>query len=145
MVTGFQHQDALQIIEEKADLLKAPLYKVVPEFLEVHKTTLRGQTFSVVLRGQTYEHITVSLPGPHQIENCMLALISLQLLEEAGYMKVSSEALVNGLKNVRWMGRLEIVHDKPLVIIDGAHNVQGAKSLSKSLDLLLQKRINNLG
>ncbi|RQD67941.1 MAG: bifunctional folylpolyglutamate synthase/dihydrofolate synthase [Tindallia sp. MSAO_Bac2] len=138
VVTGFQHQVALKVLQDKASSLNAPFYQVVPEAFQMHDTNLHGQTFSVTLRGKKYDHISVSLPGPHQAENCMLALTSLQILEEAGYLQVSPEALEEGLSNVRWMGRLEIVHDSPLVIIDGAHNVQGAKSLSRSLDLLLQ-------
>ena len=138
VVTGFQQQKALQVLKEKAASLQASFVHVMPEHLTIHSTTLQGQTFTVLLRGRRYERLTVSLPGPHQAENCMLALVAIQKLEELGHVTIEENLLRKGLEKTKWMGRLEIVHEKPLVIIDGAHNIQGARSLSKSIALLLK-------
>lgn len=138
IVTGFQQEKAMWVLEEKASSIEAPLTHVVPKGLSIHQTSLKGQSFTVSLQGRNYEKMTVSLPGPHQVENCMLALVALQKIEELTHIAIGQEFLRKGLERIRWMGRLEVVHEKPMVLIDGAHNRQGARALSKSIDLLLK-------
>lgn len=140
VITGFQHEEALEIIKKKALLLETPFYHVVPEQLEIHESHLKSQTFSVTLFQQSYHKITIALPGLHQVENSMLALTAIKVLEKEGHLKIGDQELRKGLENVRWIGRLEVIHEHPIVLIDGAHNLQGAKALSKSIEMLLKKR-----
>lgn len=85
------------------------------------------------------------LPGEHQKENLSLALAACELI----FKKYKStdprygltETLVKeGLSNSRWPGRLEHVMEKPLVILDGAHNLHAAKVLGKYLSSILKGR-----
>jgi dihydrofolate synthase/folylpolyglutamate synthase len=57
----------------------------------------------------------------------------MEVLEELGYT-VSTEAMIEGLGNVTWPGRLETVSSSRRVILDGAHNPAGAKALRASLE-----------
>jgi dihydrofolate synthase/folylpolyglutamate synthase len=49
-------------------------------------------------------------------------------------VKVTKENIENALSKVIWMGRLEVLQDKPTVVIDGAHNIDGIKNLSESIE-----------
>jgi dihydrofolate synthase/folylpolyglutamate synthase len=56
----------------------------------------------------------------------------IELLEGRGF-KVSEEHIREGLKRVRWPGRLQAVSRNPLMILDGAHNPGAIRSLSKAI------------
>lgn len=76
----------------------------------------------------------VRLVGLHQPENAALALRSLELLKER--LPMNWELALNGLKNVQWPGRMEVIHINPDVILDGAHNPHGTAALVRSLKAL---------
>jgi len=76
--------------------------------------------------------IHLNLRGFHQVINATTALGAMEVLEDLGY-RVSTDAMVDGLKEVDWPGRLEMVSFSPRVILDGAHNPAGALVLKESL------------
>jgi dihydrofolate synthase / folylpolyglutamate synthase len=141
VVVGQQLPEALEVIRAKTVQLGAPCYLAVPEAITVHESRLHGQVFSATLNGVSYDHLRVALPGLHQVDNCLVALQVLQLLQqqESGF-NIPEEALRKGLETVHWMGRLEILQQDPLFILDGAHNLAGARSLAGSIQLLLPEQ-----
>lgn len=81
------------------------------------------------VRGGHAIEFSLPLAGRHQAENAVAAVAAARLLAERGF-PVTDEAIVRGLENVRWPGRLERVGDAPAVYIDGAHNPAGARALA---------------
>ena len=77
--------------------------------------------------------LQINLSGLHQIMNATTALAAMEILEDMGY-PVSTEAMIGGLKEVYWPGRLEMVRLSPRVVLDGAHNPAGAWVLRESLE-----------
>jgi dihydrofolate synthase / folylpolyglutamate synthase len=69
------------------------------------------------------------LLGAHQMENAATATASVHALDE----QVSTEAIAEGLANVRWPCRIEVLREDPLVIADGAHNRDSARRLAETL------------
>jgi dihydrofolate synthase/folylpolyglutamate synthase len=78
-------------------------------------------------------NVHLNLLGFHQITNGTTALGAMEVLEELGYT-VSTEAMMEGLKEVNWPGRLEMVSSSPRVVLDGAHNPAGALVLRAALE-----------
>ncbi|HET9598387.1 MAG TPA: cyanophycin synthetase [Anaeromyxobacteraceae bacterium] len=78
----------------------------------------------------------VALPGPHQRENAALAAAALRLLAGAG-LAVPEAAIAAGIAGARWPGRLETVGG---VLLDGAHNPDGAAALAAALPALHPRR-----
>ncbi len=74
----------------------------------------------------------VGLAGAHQRENAALAAGALALLDAAG-LPVSAEHVASGIANAAWPGRLETVAG---VLLDGAHNPDGAAALARALPSL---------
>ena len=71
----------------------------------------------------------INLQGPHQAWNAALAV---ECAFAAG-LRVNYEILVEGLGKVAWPGRFEVVsHPSGQLILDGAHNPQGAETLAKA-------------
>jgi len=77
--------------------------------------------------------IHLNLKGYHQVINATTALGAMEVLEDLGY-RVSTDAMIDGLREVDWPGRLEMISSSPRVILDGAHNPAGAIVLKESLE-----------
>ena len=79
-----------------------------------------------------FEHLAVPLKGEHQALNCGLALAMIDKLKAHGFT-LPEERVVEGLARTDLPGRMEQVHDKPRVIIDGAHNAVSIHALIRAL------------
>lgn len=79
-----------------------------------------------------YPLISLPLLGTPQLENATTAVATLIILRERG-MTVPDEAIVKGLEQVRWPGRMETLGHDPLVVVDGAHNVDSTQRLLQSI------------
>ena len=75
-----------------------------------------------------FEHLRVPLPGEHQASNCGLALAMLDTLKVGGY-KIDDSKAIEGLKGIKMLGRMEIIHNDPRILIDAAHNAASIKAL----------------
>ncbi len=91
----------------------------------------RGQSIQVKGRLGSYD-LRIPLLGQHQVENAAAAVAVLEVLKEKG-TGISSESLTSGLARVNWPGRLQVLHRKPLVVADGAHNQDSARRLREAL------------
>jgi dihydrofolate synthase/folylpolyglutamate synthase len=77
--------------------------------------------------------IKVPLLGEHQVYNSALAIqASIEIFNNLG-IEFSFKKAKEGLMDCRWEGRMEIISDSPLIIIDGAHNLEAAMILSSSI------------
>jgi len=77
------------------------------------------------------------LPGKHQVVNSALAVFTTLKLSEAGFNCKNS--IYDGILKCRWEGRLEKISENPDVYLDGAHNIDGVKSLKDFAKALIRK------
>ncbi len=91
--------------------------------------TYRGITGSLA-------DLSCALPGRHQMENAACALAALELAGERG-LPVGPEAIREGLRTVRWPGRLELAGRRPDIWLDGAHNPHAAEALAAHLTAVM--------
>ncbi|MBP7331056.1 MAG: Folylpolyglutamate synthase [Firmicutes bacterium ADurb.Bin373] len=91
-----------------------------------------GQRFSVTGQKGFYKDLTIKLLGRHQQANAATAIGVIESLTETGAV-ISAEAIRQGLAAAFIPGRAEIIGYKPLTIIDGAHNYDGARSFKQAL------------
>ena len=138
VVTGVNQPKARAVIEEKAARLSAPLF-------------IRGRDFRVRRSGNgrfSYSGIDnwwpgmqCSLMGGHQVENASLVLAASELVMR-GESNLCRDSVQYGLAQNRWPGRLEVVSEKPYVLLDGAHNLMAARRLGRFLfDMLPGRKI----
>src|SRR5437660_5758234 len=81
---------------------------------------------------QHYDNLACPLAGRHQLDNAACALAALEVAQEQG-MSISEASIREGLRTVRWPGRLETVPGQPQILLDGAHNLQAADVLASYL------------
>lgn len=78
------------------------------------------------------EHSALSLRGPFQRDNARVALAAVRALQEQGW-RIPLGAIRQGLATAQWPGRLEVAGPRPLLVLDGAHNVDSARALRRAL------------
>jgi dihydrofolate synthase/folylpolyglutamate synthase len=83
------------------------------------------------LRGRRV--LRTRMPGRHQAANASLAVLAAEVLGERGF-GVADSAIERGVEAAFWPGRLQVMCEEPLVILDGAHNAAGAAMLAGSLE-----------
>lgn len=76
--------------------------------------------------------VAIHLLGEHQRENAACAIAAIERLRDAG-VAVPETAVRQGLAAVRWPARIELISQRPIVILDSAHNVPSAEALVKTL------------
>lgn len=78
-----------------------------------------------------FENLFVPVKSLFILKDAALAIEAVQLLKQ---FNINEDNIKNGLSNFFNPGRMEIVNQNPLVIVDGAHNPEGIKELIKSMD-----------
>ncbi|WP_156807394.1 bifunctional folylpolyglutamate synthase/dihydrofolate synthase [Effusibacillus pohliae] len=134
-------QPALNVILAKAAEVQAPAAILGADFSYRRKRySLAGQTFDFESTDVRLNDLEIRMLGEHQCKNASLAVATALHLSQNGTLPVSEQALRSGLQLTRWPGRLEIVREQPLVLLDGAHNPHGTEALAAALDELLGDR-----
>lgn len=128
-----QEKEGEEIILKVAEEKNAPVFNVDFSNRQVLSSTLEGQVFSLNVLGQDFKDLKISILGDHQLNNATTALTTVKVLNDKNLLKVSDSALRTGLEKAKWAGRFEIMRNKPLTIIDGAHNIGGAEVFSNSV------------
>ncbi|MBO4331161.1 MAG: bifunctional folylpolyglutamate synthase/dihydrofolate synthase, partial [Oscillospiraceae bacterium] len=105
---------------------------------KVRERSLKGTCFDF----DGFEKLRISLLGRYQVCNACTAVTTVRALRAAGW-KISARAMRDGLKSAKWPGRLELLKQRPAIIVDGAHNPQGVEALMESMEELFPgKKLN---
>ncbi|MGA2916119.1 MAG: folylpolyglutamate synthase/dihydrofolate synthase family protein [Sedimentisphaerales bacterium] len=133
VVTVAQDPAAMKEIKKAALAAKAPLTvtgKDIDFSYRFESSREHGPHTRICLTTPTskFEHLKVPLPGEHQALNCGLAIAMLDSLKASGY-KIDDNKAIEGLKDIKMPGRMEIIHNDPRILIDAAHNAASIKAL----------------
>ena len=101
-----------------------------PDFgrIRVTERELTGVTFDYA----AHRDLFLPLAGTYQPKNAALAVETAEVLRTRGF-HISEANIRDGLRNVRWPGRFELIARDPLFILDGSHNPQGMEATVESL------------
>lgn len=138
VVTSAEAEEALAVIERIAAEHGSLYFETRNLPCRITEETFGGCRFDLTVQGVTFENLEISMLGEHQVKNAAAAVAALCILEENGDVSVPDEALRSGLKKARQNGRFELMSEqdeKPVLIIDGAHNPDGALMLKRTMQL----------
>jgi len=130
LITAATQPQVLRLFSKTCQEKRSPYFRVGKEFRYVRTG---DEEFDYEGLDRKLWNLHLNLKGFHQVVNATTALGAMEVLENLGY-RVSTEAMVEGLREVDWPGRLEMVSSSPRVILDGAHNPAGALALKESLE-----------
>ena len=114
----------MEIIRNTCKEKRAPLYEAKDVKFLCHD--LYGQKF--LSEGREY---VLSLLGKNQVRNAATVLSVVDALRDRKYA-IPEEAVSQGLSQVKWPARFEVLNHEPLFILDGGHNPQCAQALAES-------------
>jgi dihydrofolate synthase / folylpolyglutamate synthase len=127
------HGEALAAIRRMADEQRAPLMAVREQYTwTIRESGLDGQVFDLTGPARRYMALHLPLAGRHQIENAVTAIAASEALVRQGFRLHETE-IRRGLTQMRWPGRLQLVGERPRILLDGAHNPAGAQALAAFL------------
>jgi dihydrofolate synthase/folylpolyglutamate synthase len=119
LVMAPQPEPAEKVIRARAEELRCPITRVADSAFTVVEANGHGSRF--LLADVEYH---CPLPGRHQVTNAVTAVEASRLLG------LNTDAVVQGLRQTIWPGRLEFVRHRPDFVLDGAHNPSGAEALA---------------
>jgi dihydrofolate synthase/folylpolyglutamate synthase len=134
LVLSEQHTEAREVILSRAKELGCPIIEPLKIFRVDQESFQEGRVRARVIEvdsGRSFE-LAPSLPGRFQLENALSAVAAAQLLQVRGF-QIPNDAIVQGISNTVWPGRLEKLQSAPDVYLDGAHNPAAARELAHFL------------
>jgi dihydrofolate synthase/folylpolyglutamate synthase len=129
VVVGRVDEEAGMVITRVAEERGAQLFRSGHAFLTEGDSSAR---FRYVGMEHAWDALDCPLDGRHQLDNAACALAMLEVVSGRG-VPVAEPAVREGLRQVRWEGRLETVEHRPWLVLDGAHNPAAASVVASYL------------
>ncbi|MBP5407659.1 MAG: bifunctional folylpolyglutamate synthase/dihydrofolate synthase [Bacilli bacterium] len=123
-------------------LIRETCYKKYAPCTIVKKKAIQNVVIGI---GETYfdyceyKRIKLKMSGMYQCENASLVIDAVRYLNQSG-ANITKENVLKGLEKTFWLGRLELVSLHPIIILDGAHNVDGITRLCEYINSIHHKR-----
>ena len=134
VVTAAEGNESLGPIVTFAMFREAPVYLYGKAFWGTEvESSMAGQKFTLHAGDFYASDYEIKLPGEHQIKNTAVAIVAAKLVSKQDD-RINELALHVGVANTLWPGRLERISTQADLILDGAHNPNGAEALRKALD-----------
>jgi dihydrofolate synthase/folylpolyglutamate synthase len=132
VVLSPQPEEAASVFRDICREKKANVVQI-GEDITWHKigSDLHRQSLVIEGRKAKYE-ASIPLLGDFQLENAATAVGALEILASQG-LAISPTSIAQGLAQVKWPGRFQIVQQHPTVLIDGAHNVASIRRLVNNI------------
>jgi dihydrofolate synthase/folylpolyglutamate synthase len=116
------------VIRAKAEAENNPLLEVEVSAIREKEHGLFGTVAEI--NGKEY---TIPLIGHHQVLNAANVLNAVEALKRFHGWKLSEEVIWEGIAATKFPARLELLHEDPVVLLDGAHNPNGMEALAASI------------
>lgn len=125
------------VFEQVCQEQNVPLTKADFDGLQLVSHGIEGQVFDCGKR----KGIELPLLGDHQLHNAAVVLSVVDRLIARGW-KITEENIRDGIREVSWPGRFDVIQQEPLFIVDGGHNPQCVEALVKNIeDYLTDKKV----
>jgi dihydrofolate synthase / folylpolyglutamate synthase len=138
VVIAPQSAEAMRAIVARCEAVRAPMILTSEPFdIEAASGDENIGRYRFRYRVSNDEYVLqLGLRGRHQITNAVVAIHIAEQLRVAGF-DIPRAAIIEGLNKAEWPGRLEMLRPTPSqarLLLDGAHNADGARALRDFLD-----------
>lgn len=131
-----QSEKITAVIREKCEKMNARLHISDTDSLELLETNTAYQCFRTAY---LQDPAVLTLTGKFQLQNALVVLEACRVLKERG-IGIEDKDILKGLRDVRWYSRFEILSNKPVFILDGAHNDHGINAIVDSLSAMFPEK-----
>jgi dihydrofolate synthase/folylpolyglutamate synthase len=131
LVTATEEEKAFSVFKRICEENKSRIIRIGKDvkFEKKRVTDLDGQFFDLDMFGEKINDLFIPMLGDFQIINAATAVCAAML----SGCDIEEEEIREGLKNVKWPGRLEIVQKNPLVVLDCAKDPLAMRKLVDSI------------
>ncbi len=147
VISGVQGHEAQEVIVEVCRGQQADLWQLGEEFRYEHTPNVDQSsaddrfdfgarsfgTVTVTTPSMQWLAMPLTLAGEHQAHNAAVALATIDKLRQLGW-KISPVAARTGMSRVRWPMRIEVVAQRPTVIVDAGHNWESISALGRTIE-----------
>lgn len=136
VVSAVEQPELIAVLERVCAKHKSTLYLMNREYeYQEVSSQLNEQKFNFKGLFRSLNDLGISLNGAHQYKNAALAIMTLEILRQYYALIVEDDVLIRALKATKWPGRLEMISEQPRILLDGAHNPEGAQTLATALEI----------
>lgn len=134
VVSSHQTTEALEVLKRVAEEEAEGSFLLGAEFfVEFQEATPTGQRVMVSGLAGRYGPYEAPVFGVHQSENLAVAIAAVEAFLGGGKVPIADDVLRSAVADLSSPGRLQLVRTEPAILLDGAHNPAGAKTLATSL------------
>ncbi|MBR0536277.1 MAG: bifunctional folylpolyglutamate synthase/dihydrofolate synthase [Clostridia bacterium] len=133
VVSVGQPEGAMDVINNTARRLDGTVIIPAEENISIIKSDLFGTQFSY-----DSNDYFITMPGLHQVKNMTCVIEACEILKKD--FEISYENIVSGIKNTVLPARVEVINKRPLVVLDGGHNEDGAKAFFAAVEGQLENK-----
>ncbi len=139
-------EPALRVVREACSRQEASLWSVGPDaaVCVIAEGPPPDAPFAIKTPVRRHDGLRLGLLGAHQRANAACAVGALDALTVNSGAVIPQAAVASGLAKARMPGRLELLGERPQILLDGAHNVAGAEALVGALQTLLRRAAHRL-
>ncbi|MCD7904510.1 MAG: bifunctional folylpolyglutamate synthase/dihydrofolate synthase [Clostridiales bacterium] len=130
-----EQPEAYEVINKIAEKKGVELYYSEDLSLNVISSGSEGTAFDIETEYFEYKGLCSQMAGLYQPYNISAVLTGTEILRGLGY-HISEGAVYGGVKKAKIRGRMDVVCRKPLIVLDGAHNLNAAEEFSAYLKAL---------
>jgi len=128
LITGVHQPSIIRLFEKKCTERKTRMFRVGKD-IRYRKTRTGLNYYGLTHR---FHGLKLGLKGHFQNRNAAMAIAVAELLEKKGF-KISSEDIRKGIRETSWPGRLQVVSNCPLIVLDGGHNPDAVHKMTASV------------
>ncbi len=144
-----QHDEAMEVLEKTAAERGAPLHLFSDEVSSAsYRLTRSGTEIHAALRRFGELELTIGMLGSFQAENALLALIVVDSLKNISLKNIASDSptskdelrtICTSFRSTRLPGRLELMGERPPILLDGAHTPASVRLALEAYDELFSE------
>ncbi|MBW8350216.1 bifunctional folylpolyglutamate synthase/dihydrofolate synthase [Bacillus sp. IITD106] len=134
IITCVKNEEALAVLKEAALEKNAKMLQIEKDFfVSDYRSFEDCEQFTYKSNLGELLNLEVSLLGKHQTDNAAGAIAVLEYLNKSELIHVDENNIRVGLQKAYWPGRMEIMKEHPVILIDGAHNPEGVQAFADAI------------
>jgi len=137
VLTAVNVNEALQVIKKEAELKSSEIYILDEEYPVIENSGGLDKNYLTIKKNGAADKYQIGLLGKYQTRNAALAVKAADILNDL--FAVSQKNIEQGLLDINWPGRMERISEKPLILLDAAHNPASFSALTESISKDIDK------
>jgi dihydrofolate synthase/folylpolyglutamate synthase len=132
VICAVQQPEGVKVMNNRAAETNSKIWWWGTDFKSTWiKSFDRGEVFSYKSPYENESSYTINMIGKHQVTNASLAIRAAEFLKDRMKWPIDHVSIQNGLEKAYWPGRLEVLSENPVILLDGAHNAEGMASFTE--------------